>query len=67
MSMPCRPKPHQLDIFAASDGGQVAQTPLWHALPTETRRVLTQLMVQLILDHGGRLGIPGRDEMRHDV
>lgn len=65
--MPCQSKPHQLDIFADSDRGQVAQMPLWQALPAETRRALTQLMVQLILDHGSRLDIPGRDEVRHDV
>lgn len=65
--MPRQPKPYQFDLFANPDGAQVLQTPLWQALPAETRQVLMQLMVHLILDHAGRGHAPERGEARHDV
>jgi hypothetical protein len=40
----------QFDLFAAP-GGKAMPTPAWGALPEETRRALTRLMVQLLLDH----------------
>ena len=51
--MPCQPKLHQPDLFAP-DGVQRAQSPIWQALPVETRRVGTQLMARLIFDHAAR-------------
>ena len=65
--MPRRPNPYQLDLFAGSHGVQIAQPPLWQALPAETRRVLTRLMVQLIFDYADRGHTPGRDDGHHDV
>ncbi len=65
--MPCRPNPYQLDLFPDSRGVQIAQPPLWQALPAETRHVLTRLMVQLIFDHADRGPTPGRDDGRRDV
>jgi hypothetical protein len=52
--MPRQPKPNQSDLFAAPDGGARAQSPTWQALPLETRRLLTQLMARLVLDHADR-------------
>jgi hypothetical protein len=40
--------------------------PQWQALPAETRRRLTKLMVRLILDHADGERVPEREEMRHD-
>ncbi|MFC3725720.1 hypothetical protein [Neoaquamicrobium sediminum] len=55
--MPRQPKTHQLDLFS-SPVAETAQIPPWQALPEETRRRLTGLMVRLILDHvdGDRAG-----------
>jgi hypothetical protein len=67
MSMPRQPKTFQFDLFSNPHALETAQTPQWQALPYETRRALTKLMVRLILDHvdGGRA--PDRQETRHDV
>ncbi len=53
--MPRQPTTHQLDLFSGP-AAQTVQIPPWQALPEETRRRLTRLMVRLILDHvdGGR-------------
>jgi hypothetical protein len=48
--MPSQPTTHQLDLFT-SPAAETMQIPPWQALPEETRRRLTKLMVRLILDH----------------
>jgi hypothetical protein len=55
MPMPRKPTTHQFDLFSSPAAGTVPIPP-WQALPEETRRRLTRLMVRLILDHvdGGR-------------
>ena len=59
-----RPRTTQFDLFAAP-GGAAVPTPAWGALPEETRRALTCLMVQLMLDHAD--GARGPKEARDDV
>jgi hypothetical protein len=56
----------QFDLFAAT-GYKAVPTPAWGALPEETRRALTRLMVQLILDHADNAHGPRPEEARHDV
>lgn len=41
----------QFDLFAKPNDGKTVQMPQWQALPAETRRSVTKLMVRLILDH----------------
>ena len=44
---------HQLDLFGLPDPTGFAQPhPLWGVLPEETRQLVTELMVRLLLDHG---------------
>jgi hypothetical protein len=50
MSMPRKPTTHQFDLFSSLTA-ETVQAPPWQALPEETRRRLTRLMVRLILDH----------------
>lgn len=45
-----RSRTAQFDLFTAP-GDKAMPTPAWGALPEETRRALTRLMVQLLLDH----------------
>jgi hypothetical protein len=54
----------QFDLFA-TPGGTAMPTPTWGALPEETRRTLTRLIVQLILGHADDACGPG--EVRDDV
>jgi hypothetical protein len=51
MSMPRQPTTYQFDLFSQPNDAETAQTPQWQALPAETRRSVTKLMVRLILDH----------------
>ena len=65
--MPHRPTTYQFDLFArVSDTDTMTETPQWQALPVETRRSVTKLMVRLILDHASadRAGREGAD---HDA
>ena len=64
--MPHQPKLHQSDLFAPNSE-QKAQSPVWQALPVETRHLLTQLMARLILDHAGRNRNPEPRNVHHDV
>lgn len=48
--MPRPPTTHQLDLFSRPVA-ETVEIPPWQALPEETRRRLTRLMVRLILDH----------------
>jgi hypothetical protein len=49
--MPRQPTTYQFDLFSNQDDAKTVQTPQWQALPAETRRSVTKLMVSLILDH----------------
>jgi hypothetical protein len=51
MSMPRQPTTYQFDLFSKPNDAKTVQTPQWQALPAETRRSVTQLIVSLILDH----------------
>lgn len=42
---------HQFDLFSNRPAAKTARVPAWQALPEETRRRLTRLLVRLILDH----------------
>ena len=46
--MPRQLTTDQFDLFSNHHD---VETPQWQALPAETRRTLTKLMVRLILDH----------------
>jgi hypothetical protein len=59
--MPCQNKPthrrrvpHQIDLFA-----EKPKTPVWSALPMQTRTALTDLITQLILDHADKVRATG--------
>jgi len=50
--MPRKPTTYQFDLFSRlSDTDPMMEAPRWQALPVETRRSVTKLMVRLILDH----------------
>ena len=49
--MPRQPTTYQFDMFSKPNNAKTMQTPQWQALPAETRRTVTKLMVSLILDH----------------
>jgi len=49
--MPRKPTTYQFDLFSKPNDAKTVQTPRWQALPAETRRSVTKLMVRLILDH----------------
>lgn len=49
--MPRQPTTYQFDLFSKPNDTKTTQTPQWQALPAETRRSVTKLMVSLILDH----------------
>jgi hypothetical protein len=51
MFMPRQPTTYQFDLFSSQDDAKTVQTPQWKALPAQTRRSVTKLMVSLILDH----------------
>ena len=53
----------QIDLF---DGVTPAQTPVWQALPEETRDTLTGLMVRLILEHAQISNATVRTEVSDD-
>jgi hypothetical protein len=56
--MACQNKPRrvpqQIDLFA-----EKPQTPVWSALPRETRTALTDLITQLILNHADKIRVTG--------
>ena len=58
---------YQFDLFSNPHDAETAQMPQWQALPAETRRRLTRLMVRLILDHSDGEPAPEREEMHYDV
>ncbi|RWF90787.1 hypothetical protein [Mesorhizobium sp.] len=66
--MPRQPTTYQFDLFSKLNDAKTVQTPQWQALPAETRRSVTKLIVSLILDHVDGDRSPGREEeMRHDA
>jgi hypothetical protein len=67
MSMPRQLTTYQFDLFSNPHDVEAAQTPQWPALPAETRRTLTKLMVRLILDHADSDLAREWEEARHDV
>lgn len=62
-----QPKTCQFELFSYPHDVETTQTPQWQALPAETRRMLTTLMVRLILDHVDGERAPQREEARHDA
>ncbi len=65
--MPRKPTTYQLDLFSKPNDAKTMQTPQWQALPAETRRSVTKLMVSLILDHVDDERSPGEREACHDA
>ncbi len=65
--MPRQLKRYQFELFSNPHDAKMAQTPQWQALPAETRRTLTTLMVRLILDHVDGARAPEREARRDDV
>jgi hypothetical protein len=58
----------QLDLFGLPTAAGCDQTgPLWRVLPEETRQVVTELMVRLLVDHGRIYHRPIRTEAVDDV
>jgi hypothetical protein len=59
---------HQLDLFGLPNPTGFDQpVPLWRVLPEETHRVVMELMVRLLLDHGRVDHRPARMEAADDV
>jgi hypothetical protein len=66
--MPHRPTTYQFDLFArVSDTDTMTETPQWQALPVETRRSVTKLMVRLILDHASADRAGRQEGADHDA
>ncbi len=60
-------KTHQFDLFPTQVGAGKILTPQWQALPAETRRSVTALMVRLLLDHIDGDRPLGQEDARHDA
>jgi len=65
--MPRQPTTYQFDLFSSPHDTEAAQAPPWQALPEETRRRLTKLMVRLILDHVGDARAEPGEGADHDA
>ena len=65
--MPQQPTTYQFDLFSNRPAAETVQMPPWQALPEETRRRLTKLMVRLILNHVDGERAPRSEEARHDA
>lgn len=65
--MPRPPMTYQFDLFSSQRDAKPVQTPQWQALPPETRRSVTKLMISLLLNHidGERAG--QREGADHDA
>ena len=57
----------EVELFSNPHDVETTQTTQWQALPVETRRTLTRLMVRLILDHADGERPSERGETRHDA
>lgn len=62
-----KPTIHQFDLFSTPNDAEKMPTPQWQALPAETRRSVTALMVSLILDHLDGDRPHKQEEARHDA
>lgn len=62
-----QPTTHQFDLFSSPPAAEVGRIPPWQALPEETRRRLTRLMVRLILDHLDGDRAEQREGVDHDA
>jgi hypothetical protein len=67
MFMPRPPPTYQFDLFSNQHDDATLQTPQWQALPAETRRSVTKLMVSLILDHADGERAVQREGADHDA
>ncbi|MFI0849579.1 hypothetical protein [Mesorhizobium sp. IMUNJ 23232] len=66
--MPRKPTTYQFDLFSRlNDTDTMMEAPRWQALPVETRRSLTKLMVRLILDHVGGDRTERQEGADHDA
>lgn len=65
--MPRKPTTYQFDLFSKPNDADMMQMPQWQTLPVETRRSVTKMMVNLILDHVDDKRSPGEREARHDL
>ena len=65
--MPRQLTTHQFDLFSSPLAVATDQIPPWQALPEETRRRLTRLMVRLILDHLDGDRAVQREGVDHDA
>ncbi len=65
--MPRKYTTYQFDLFSKPSDADTMQTPQWQALPVETRRSVTKLMVSLFLDHVDGERSPGPEDARHDA
>ena len=65
--MPRQPTTYQFDLFSNQHDDTTLQMPQWQALPDETRRALTRLMVRLILDHADGERAVQREDADHDA
>jgi hypothetical protein len=67
MSMPRQPTTYQFDMFSTPNDANMMQIPQWQALPAETRRSVTKLMVSLLLDHAEGDRAVQREDADHDA
>lgn len=65
--MPRPPTTYQFDLFSSQHNAKPVQTPQWQALPVETRRSVTKLMISLILDHIDGERAVQREDADHDA
>jgi hypothetical protein len=66
--MPRKPTTYQFDLFSRlNNTDPMMAAPQWQALPVETRRSVTKLMVRLILDHVGGDRTAQQEGADHDA
>lgn len=65
--MPRPPTTYQFDLFSSQRNAKPVQTPQWQALPAETRRSVTKLMISLILNHIDGERAVQREDADHDA
>ena len=61
-----RRAPRQMELFGDARGSTI-DAPTWPDLPRETRRALTALMAQLLLDHADQNVLGCVTEICHDL
>jgi hypothetical protein len=54
-------KPAQFELFEPSDRSKIKAMPDWRNLPFQTREVITEMMVRLLMEHAQE---PARTEGR---